>query len=483
MHADPSMAFDRRGRLFYAALVRSSSGSERSTSTSRWRRSTGTAPASCERCGSTRRRRLTRNLCARRTRSTSRSTSRGAATTATSTWRTSSAPARAPGARAQRGRVGHPRRALHRSRQDLLAPAVIVGPEGRFTSFTDLAVGPDGTVYMTFRSSPTAGQRPIWIARSTDGGKTFSPAQLVVRFPTFDSDQFRGGPGAALSCGDGPFACPSGLSSAVQELRRGGRRPERRPRGVEPEASERPEQAVRPHVARRAHMDVPARDDRRRAVGAPVVARHRLRRRRHHRGVPRLAARPRLLARPPAGEHRAGHEPRTVGRHVRRDVTRRRAHVEGATAERATERSQLRDLPRRKAHLVQRLHLPVRRARRRVVAAWVDSRDLVPGDDTRPDSEENGFDVYAPCAWDPNTVAAPLFGYSAPPYTDPCLDQGGLDLNIYGAWVSRGRSCRGWSCRKASRASRGGPRSRGSHHEGRMGSARATQPEPAPASR
>ena len=74
-----------------------------------------------------------------------------------------------------------------------------------------------------------------------------------------------------------------------------------------------------------------------------------------------------------------------------------------------------------------------------MLAAWTDSRDLVAGDDARPDSRENGFDVHAPCPWVPNTVAGPPVGYTAPAPSDPCLDQGGLDLNIYGAWVGRRR--------------------------------------------
>ena len=77
-------------------------------------------------------------------------------------------------------------------------PAVLTAPDGRFASMPDLAVGPDGTVHVTFRTSPTAGQRPIWIASSTDGGATFPPAQVVTRFATFDSAQF------ALSAGRGP---------------------------------------------------------------------------------------------------------------------------------------------------------------------------------------------------------------------------------------------------------------------------------------
>ena len=69
----------------------------------------------------------------------------------------------------------------------------------------------------------------------------------------------------------------------------------------------------------------------------------------------------------------------------------------------------------------------------RCLAAWGLAR-LGAGDDPRPDSHENGFDVYAPCAWVPNTVAGAR-RLPTPPHTDPCLDQGGLDLNIYGAWV------------------------------------------------
>lgn len=69
----------------------------------------------------------------------------------------------------------------------------------------------------------------------------------------------------------------------------------------------------------------------------------------------------------------------------------------------------------------------------RTFAVWTDLRDVVSGDDTRPDSADNGFDVFAPCTWIPNTVDAPNTGYASPPGSDACLSQGGLDSNIYGS--------------------------------------------------
>jgi len=64
-------------------------------------------------------------------------------------------------------------------------------------------------------------------------------------------------------------------------------------------------------------------------------------------------------------------------------------------------------------------------------ATWTDSRDLVPGDDPRKGHVADGFDVYQPCTYVPNDIDAP--SYSSPTIDDPCLSQGGLDQNIYGA--------------------------------------------------
>jgi hypothetical protein len=56
----------------------------------------------------------------------------------------------------------------------------------------------------------------------------------------------------------------------------------------------------------------------------------------------------------------------------------------------------------------------------------------VPGEDPRgtaKDDDPDTFDVYQPCVYVPNDINAP--SYESPTVDDPCLDQGGLDQNIY----------------------------------------------------
>jgi hypothetical protein len=70
-----------------------------------------------------------------------------------------------------------------------------------------------------------------------------------------------------------------------------------------------------------------------------------------------------------------------------------------------------------------------------VNVAWTDSRDLLAGDDPRETAEDDDgdrFDVFQDgCVYEPNDINAP--SYTSPTIDDPCLDQGGLDQNIYGA--------------------------------------------------
>jgi hypothetical protein len=318
------------------------------------------------------------------------------------------------------------------------APAVITGPEGRFTSQPDLAVGPDGAVYVTFRSSPTAGQRPLWITRSTDGGATFSPAQLVARYTTFDSEQFAG-PGAAVWCGDGPFACPSGFTfpqfrswahvtadrSGVhvifnQELASGQSKVVVRtsPDGVRWTAP-----PVQLDDVPQGHQWFPDIASTGEVITALFL---------DSREDPAYSP-----DRPP-GNTADGTNP---GPSVHTYVAQSR---DGGRTWRERRISRQPSSPNYETYLEGRLPWHGLRSSlsavsgAAVLAAWTDSRDVVTGDDTRPDSRENGFDVHAPCGWAPNTVAGPPIGYSAPAPSDPCLDHGGLDLNIYGAWVGRG---------------------------------------------
>src|SRR5213078_2764143 len=79
-------------------------------------------------------------------------------------------------------------------------------------SFADLAVGPDGAVYLTFLDypSPSNPNTDVWLVKSTDGGLSFRAPALVASIDQFDSSQYSGT--FASDCGDGPFACPTGFT-------------------------------------------------------------------------------------------------------------------------------------------------------------------------------------------------------------------------------------------------------------------------------
>ena len=70
---------------------------------------------------------------------------------------------------------------------------VVAGVKGGL--FTDLAVGPDGAVYLVWRTILASEDEPrdsIWLTRSTDFGRSFGPPQLVATFDVFDSFLFSG---------------------------------------------------------------------------------------------------------------------------------------------------------------------------------------------------------------------------------------------------------------------------------------------------
>src|SRR5206468_11857853 len=54
-------------------------------------------------------------------------------------------------------------------------------------SFADLAVGPDGTVYLAFVTypSPSNPGSDVWLSKSTDGGASFGPASHVATIRLF----------------------------------------------------------------------------------------------------------------------------------------------------------------------------------------------------------------------------------------------------------------------------------------------------------
>src|SRR5207249_4982690 len=66
--------------------------------------------------------------------------------------------------------------------------------------------------YLAFVTYPSSSNpaSDIWLSKSTDGGASFGPASHVAAITLFDSTQFSGN--GATDCGDGPFACPTGLT-------------------------------------------------------------------------------------------------------------------------------------------------------------------------------------------------------------------------------------------------------------------------------
>ena len=318
-------------------------------------------------------------------------------------------------------------------------PVTVPPPDGRFPSAADLAVAPDGSVYLTFRTSPTDGQRPVWLARSTDGGRTFSQPQLVARFPTFDSGQFSGGGGDAFgNCGDGTFACASGFTFPVfasfsqvtadeagvhvawnAELPSGQAKVFVR---SSPDGIEWPSPPVQVDQVGRGHQWFP---DIASADGVITVVFLDSRRDRAYSPDRPPGTTAQGTSSGPAVDTFAATS-RDGGRTWReRRLNRRPSQPNHETYHEAR-------VPWRGDYIyVSAVHGAG------TFAAWVDSRDVVTGDDTRPDSAENGFDVFVPCGWVPDTVNGPPIGYPSPPLSHPCFDQGGLDVNIYGAWVSR----------------------------------------------
>ncbi len=300
-------------------------------------------------------------------------------------------------------------------------------------SFTDLAVGPDGAVYLTYLTYASS-SRPtsdVWLLKSSNGGVSFGPPSHVASITLFDSNQFSGN--GAYDCGDGPFACPSGFtysrffsSSAVAADAT----------GVHvvyaARAGERAVEGLRPQLAGRGHLRRPHRHSDTVAVG--------------HQWFPDIASASGTItvvfydsrgdpvyapACPPgntAAASNSGDVVQTRGRqvHERRSTwTRDKGdHARAATsAGRRTGRAGIGFWGD---------YIYISAVPGAVNVTWTDSRDLVPGTDPREtgaDDDQDGFDVYQPCTYVPNDINAP--SYSQPLVSDSCLSQGGLDQNIY----------------------------------------------------
>jgi len=299
-------------------------------------------------------------------------------------------------------------------------------------SFADLAVGPDGAVYVTFIDYPSSSNpsTEIRLAKSTDGGQTFGPPVTVASIDQFDSSQYSGN--GASDCGDGPFACTSGFtfsrffsSSAVAADATGvhvvwaGRTASGQSKIFvrnSPDGLSWPTPATTLDAVAAGHQWFP---DIASSGGTISVVFY------DSRSDPAYAA-----SRPPGNTASGVNSGNVVNTYVSQSTN-------GGTSWSETQVSSVGSNFGWETHGSRRIgfwgdYLYIAAVGGTVKAAWTDSRDLVPGTDPREtgaDDDADGFDVYQPCTYVPNDINAA--SYSSPLTSDPCLSQGGLDQNIY----------------------------------------------------
>jgi hypothetical protein len=91
------------------------------------------------------------------------------------------------------------------------APVKVTPTEQGTASFVDLAVGPTGTLYITWLRYTSSFTGAVLLSRSTDGGQTFTRARQIAAIDLFDSNQYSGDAGT-YDCGDAPFDCSTGFT-------------------------------------------------------------------------------------------------------------------------------------------------------------------------------------------------------------------------------------------------------------------------------
>jgi hypothetical protein len=318
---------------------------------------------------------------------------------------------------------------------DSFASPFRVTPQEQGTaSFADLAVGPDGTVYLTYLTYPSSA-RPtadVWLLSSTDGGVSFGDPINVASVELFDSNQFAGATGT-VDCGDGPFACESGFTfsrfftnSAVAADEN----------GVHVVwASELASGQNKVFVRNSADGGETWDDD---PITLDEVTAG-------HQWFPDIASADSTISVifydsrsdpaydpdiPPGNTAEGVNSGDVVQAFVARST-------DGGVSWTETQVSSAGSNFGWETHGSRRVgfwgdYLYVSAVPGAVNVVWTDSRDLIPGDDPRDGAADNGFSVFQDnCVYDPNDINAPA--YITPTIGDPCLDEGGLDQNIYGA--------------------------------------------------
>jgi hypothetical protein len=313
------------------------------------------------------------------------------------------------------------------------SPPVRVTPvELGTASFADVTVGPDGAVYLTYITYASHGRTTsdIWLETSTDGGVSFGPPHRVASITLFDSNQFSGN--GAYDCGDGPLACPSGFtfsrffsSSAVAadasgvhvvyaaELPSGQSKVFVRnsPNGVS-----FPTPAATLDTVSVGHQWFPDIASSNGTITAVFY---------DSREDPDYS-----VDQPPGNAAGGANSGDVVNTWIARSTNGGRTWAEWQVTDHGSNFGW-------ETHGSRRIgfwgdYIYVSASGSAVNVAWTDSRDLVPGSDPREAGsadDEDGFDGYQPCTYVPNDINAP--SYSSPSINDPCLSQGGLDQNIY----------------------------------------------------
>ncbi|HEX9312726.1 MAG TPA: sialidase family protein [Actinomycetota bacterium] len=297
--------------------------------------------------------------------------------------------------------------------------------------FADLAVGPDGTVYLTWReiAHQHSTHDAVYAATSTDGGVSFSHPVEVAAITPFDSDQFSGN--GFGDCGDSIFfSCPTGLTYS-------------RFSSISAVAAD----ATGAHIVWSArNADGQARiyasnssDGVHWSDPAPLdgVATG-------HQWFPDVASAdgtitavfydsrndPAYSPDLPPGDTADG---RNSGDAVSTFVAK---SADGGSTWTESEVTTAGSNFGWETHGARRVgfwgdYIYVSAVPGVVQVAWTDSRDLLAGQDPREPQVDDGFDVLNNCTYVPNDIDAP--SYSSPTIDDPCLSQGGLDQNIYAA--------------------------------------------------
>ena len=302
--------------------------------------------------------------------------------------------------------------------------------------FADLAVGPDGAVYLTYRTFtfPLPGTNAIWVQKSTNGGLSFGAPVKVATITPFDSNQFSGN--GSGDCGDGPFACPSGFTferfaslSAVAADSAGvhvvwsGELPggqakifvRNSPDGVSwPTAPSTLDSIA---VGHQWFPDIAS------SGGVITVVFY------DSRNDPA-----RSPALPPGDTSSGTNSGGAVDTFIAQST-------DGGASWSESRVSTVSSNFDWETHGSVRIpfwgdYIYVSSVQGATNVAWTDSRKLVAGSDPREtgsSDDHDGFDGFQTCTWSPNDINAT--SYTSPSPSDPCLSKGGLDQNIYAARI------------------------------------------------